>query len=59
MFKYLLSSVDYLEVWSVLTLIIFFLSFIMIMIYAFRLDKSVIDHMSNLPIEDQEDNKLS
>jgi len=58
MFKYLLSSVEYFDLWSIITLIIFFVAFILLIVYTFKFDKSFIEHMSNLPLNDSEDNKI-
>lgn len=52
MFKNLLSSVEFMEIWSIITMIIFFLSFIYIIFYAIKMDKKHENYMSSLPIDE-------
>jgi len=52
MFKNLLSSYEFMEVWSIITMIIFLLAFIFVVIYTIKTDKKHTDYMSTLPLED-------
>lgn len=57
MFKNLLSSIEFLEIWSIITMLIFFLSFVFVVIYTIKTDKSHTDYMSNLPLNDKNNEK--
>lgn len=57
MFKNLLDSYEFLEVWSIITMLIFFISFVFIVIYTIKTDKSHTDYMSSLPLNDNNNEK--
>ncbi len=52
MFKNILSSYEFMGIWSIVTMGIFLVAFIFIVIYTLKTDKKFIDHMSALPFED-------
>ncbi len=54
MFRNLLSSVDSFGVWSIISMILFFLVFIGIIVYTFKLSQSHVDYMSQLPLTENE-----
>ena len=57
MFKNLLDSYEFLVVWSIITMLIFFISFVFIVIYTIKTDKSHTDYMSSLPLNDNNNEK--
>lgn len=54
MYKEVLRSIENVEVFPVVSLVIFVLFFIGITIWTIRVPKEVIDHMRSLPIDDNE-----
>jgi len=54
LFKNLLSSVESLELWSEISMVIFFVVFVTVIVYTFRLNKSDMDYMSQLPLSENE-----
>jgi cbb3-type cytochrome oxidase subunit 3 len=52
MFKNLLSSNEFMDVWSIITMIIFLVAFIFVVIYTIKTDKRHTDYMSTLPLQD-------
>lgn len=57
MYKEVLRSIENVEVFPVVSLLIFVLFFIGITIWTLCVPKDVIDHMSSLPMDD--DNELT
>lgn len=57
MFKNILESVNGFDVWSIATMILFFVFFIALILYVFVLDKKFIDKMSHLPLEEENNNQ--
>jgi len=53
MYKDVLRSIDNIEIWPVISFVIFFLFFLILVWWAFSVDKKFIARMSNMPIEDQ------
>lgn len=51
MFKHLFQSVDIMTILGVVALLFFFLSFLLILFYTFKIDKKYSDEMSNKPLE--------
>ena len=47
-----MSTIDGIEIFPLISFIIFFTFFIGLMIYAFSLRKSHVQEMSNMPLED-------
>lgn len=54
MHKEVLRSIENVEIFPIISLIIFVLFFIGITIWALRVPKEEIDHMSSLPMDDNE-----
>jgi len=53
-----LQGIDHVAIWPVISFVIFFLFFIMLLWYVFTMDKTFISHMKDLPNHDgTEDNK--
>lgn len=52
MYKDILRSIDNIEIWPVISFIIFFLFFLMLLWYVFTTDKKFIDTMSRKPLHD-------
>lgn len=52
MYKDILNSIKGVEIYPIITLIIFFIVFIALIIWVFKLDKSKVEEMSLLPLED-------
>ncbi|PZX51052.1 Cbb3-type cytochrome oxidase component FixQ [Algoriphagus ratkowskyi] len=57
MYKDVLRSMENVEIFPIISLIIFILFFIGITIWAMRASKEYVDHMSALPMDD--DNELT
>lgn len=51
MFKHYFEEIENVEFWPVVSLIVFFLFFVGLLIYVFRVDKKYINKMKNLPLE--------
>ena len=52
MYKYLLSSYEFMEIWSIITMILFLLAFLYILFFTLRMDKKDAEYMSKLPINE-------
>ncbi len=57
MYKEVLRSMDNVEIFPIISLVIFVLFFIGITIWAMRAPKEYVEHMSSLPMDD--DNELN
>ncbi|UZD22542.1 cbb3-type cytochrome c oxidase subunit 3 [Algoriphagus halophytocola] len=51
MYKEVMRSIEHVEIFPIISLIIFILFFTGVAIWAFRVPKGVIDHMSSLPLD--------
>jgi cbb3-type cytochrome oxidase subunit 3 len=51
MYKEVLRSIENVEIFPIISLVIFVLFFVGIIIWAIRVPKDVIDHMSSLPMD--------
>jgi len=56
MFKHYFEGIENIELGPVFFLILFFVFFIAIIIWIFRMDKSFLNKMKNLPIDDSKPN---
>jgi cytochrome c oxidase cbb3-type subunit 4 len=54
MYKEVLRSIDNIAIWPVISFVIFFLFFLGLLWWTFSVDKRHISHMSNLPMEDDQ-----
>jgi cbb3-type cytochrome oxidase subunit 3 len=53
------SSIDGIEIYPIISFIIFFVFFLAVTYYVITAKKSYIDELSNIPLEDGEENTLS
>jgi cytochrome c oxidase cbb3-type subunit IV len=51
MYKNILQSIDHVAIWPIISFVIFFLFFLVLLWWAFTVNKKFIDHMSNMPVE--------
>ncbi|HBH24856.1 MAG TPA: cytochrome C oxidase Cbb3 [Cytophagales bacterium] len=54
MFKHYFEQIHNIEVWPIVSLVIFFLFFVGLLIHIFKIDKKFINKMENLPLEEDE-----
>jgi cytochrome c oxidase cbb3-type subunit IV len=52
MFKYYFEQIDNVAIWPLISLTIFFTFFIGLLMWVWKVDKSFINKMKNLPLED-------
>jgi len=52
MYKEILQSIDNIQVWPVISFVIFFLFFLLLLWWTFTADRKFITHMSQLPLDD-------
>ncbi len=52
MYKDVLRSIDNIQIWPVISFVIFFSFFIGLLWWAFAADKKFIEEMSNMPLQD-------
>lgn len=52
MYKDILRSIDHIEIWPVISFVIFFLFFLMLLWWTFTADKKFIAEMSEKPLHD-------
>ncbi|MEO8474649.1 MAG: cbb3-type cytochrome c oxidase subunit 3 [Chryseolinea sp.] len=54
MYKNVLQSIDHIEVWPIISFIIFFIFFISLLWWVFTVDKNVIKAMSEIPFDSKD-----
>ncbi|HRP01517.1 MAG TPA: cbb3-type cytochrome c oxidase subunit 3 [Candidatus Kapabacteria bacterium] len=54
MFKHLYSNLEHFAIFPILAMLIFMAVFIGVVIFAYKMKKSTVDYISNLPLEDDE-----
>lgn len=54
MYKEILRSIDNIAIWPVISFVIFFLFFLMLLWHVFATDNSLIDKMKHLPMDDSD-----
>lgn len=59
MFKYVLNNTGDLQIFSIVGLIFFIIFFIGVLVWVWRMNKPFINYMSNLPLNDNIDNKIN
>jgi cbb3-type cytochrome oxidase subunit 3 len=59
MIKEYLQSIDGINVYPIISLIVFVLFFSAIIIWLFKVDKNYINKMENLPFENEEENNFN
>lgn len=52
MFKYYFEQVHNVAIWPIISLTIFFIFFLCLLLWVFKVDKSYISEMENLPMDD-------
>ncbi|NVK84579.1 MAG: hypothetical protein HWE21_09680 [Cytophagia bacterium] len=52
MFKYYFEQVHNVEVWPIISLIIFFVFFVGLIVYVWRMRKDYIEYMEDIPLSD-------
>jgi cytochrome c oxidase cbb3-type subunit IV len=57
MYKNILQSIDHIAMWPVISFVIFFSFFIGLLFYVMMADKNFINHMKQMPIQDQDNSK--
>jgi len=58
MLKYInghLTSIDGVEIFPIISLVIFFAFFVGMIIYIAKIDKKTVDEIKNIPLEEEED----
>jgi cytochrome c oxidase cbb3-type subunit IV len=56
MFKHYFESIQGIEIYPVISLLIFFIFFILLFAWVIKADKKYIDNMKNLPLDPSEPN---
>ncbi len=59
MFKHYFEQIQNIEIWPIISLIIFFVFFTFTLIRIFFLDKGYLEKMSGLPLEDEGDEPIT
>ena len=57
MYKEVLQHTDNMVIWPMISFVIFFLFFLILLWWTFTADKSFINHMRNMPFEKKSENK--
>ncbi len=56
MYKNVLQSIDNIQIWPVISFVIFFIFFLCLLLWVFTTDKKFIEKMEGLPIEGEKTN---
>jgi len=59
MYKNVLQSIDNIEIWPVISFLIFFSFFLGLLIWVFTVDKKYVNKMKSMPMDDATDKKIS
>lgn len=59
MYKNVLQSIENIQIWPVISFVIFFIFFLCLLLWVFTTDKKFIDKMSALPIDEEKDKSNS
>jgi cytochrome c oxidase cbb3-type subunit IV len=54
MYKNVLQSIDNIQVWPVISFVIFFVFFLCLLLWVFTADKKFIDRMGAMPVDEEE-----
>jgi cytochrome c oxidase cbb3-type subunit 4 len=57
MYKNVLQSITNIEIWPVISFVIFFVFFLCLLIWVFTVDKKFIAEMSAMPIDDEKNSE--
>jgi len=52
MYKEILRSISDIDIFPIIAIVIFFLFFMGLLVWVFRMDKKHVNHMSNMPLKD-------
>ena len=52
MYKNVLQSIENIEIWPIISLVIFFLFFLTLLWWVVKVDRKFIDYMKKLPMDD-------
>lgn len=52
MFSKFFVNIEWLEIFAIATMILFFISFLILVIWVFKMDKNFIEEQRNLPLKD-------
>lgn len=52
MYKNILQSIDNIAIWPIISFVIFFLFFLILLWWTFTVNKKFIERMSNMPIDE-------
>jgi cytochrome c oxidase cbb3-type subunit IV len=58
MYKNVLQSIDNIEVWPVISFVIFFVFFLCLLLWVFTTDKKFIEKMKAMPIDEKDSSNL-
>ncbi|MFY0591109.1 cytochrome C oxidase Cbb3 [Roseivirga sp.] len=59
MFKYYFEQVENVAIWPIISLAIFFVFFIGLSIYVYKMNRDHIKHMEKMPLAKDEENPIS
>lgn len=59
MYKNVLQNIDNIAIWPVVSFVIFFLFFLCLLWYVFTADRTFIDKMKNMPVDDTGSDTIS
>lgn len=59
MYKDILTRIDHIAIWPVVSFVIFFLFFICLLWWVFAVDKIFIDKMGKMPLDDDSTAKMN
>ena len=57
MYKNVLQSIENIQIWPVISFLIFFVFFLCLLLWVFTADKKFIDKMKSLPLDGEEADK--
>ena len=52
MYKNVLQSIQDIEIWPIISLVLFFIVFVSMLIFVFKIKKQYIDEVKNLPLDE-------
>ncbi len=60
MYRAILESINGVEIWPIIAILIFMTIFTIVLVWTIRLDKGTVDEMANIPLSDtQNGNKTA
>lgn len=54
MYKNVLQHIENIEIWPMISFVIFFIFFLCLLVWVFKADKNLIDRLKYLPIKDED-----